>query len=169
MKKFCAFPIAISMLAGMIWAHDQLRGTAKAAVAAGEVEIEFGRPMFREEHLAAVEPGLVWRMGADAPTTLTTSVKLKNGDSVIPPGEYALLARFEGDDKWSLIFNSGDIRGSRREEDKDVAVVPMQLAEVDLPAEHLAIELETWGESIAVHVVWGATRLTAEFTAEPAS
>jgi hypothetical protein len=169
MKRHFAFSVGLALLAGMIWAHDQLRGTAKAAVAGGEVEVEFGRPMFREEHLAAVEPGLVWRMGADAPTSLTTSVKLKNGETVIRPGQYALLARFEGDDQWSLIVNSGDVRGSRRDEDEDVAVVPMTLAEVDFPADHLAIELETWGESVALHVVWGATRLSAEFAAEPAS
>lgn len=169
MKKCYALPVAIGLLAGLIWAHDQMRGTAKAAVAGGDVEVEFGRPMFREEHLSAVEPGLVWRMGADKATSMTTSVNLKNGETVIPPGRYALLARYEGEQGWSLIVNEGEVRGSRREEARDVAVVPMKAAEVDVPAEHLTIELETWGESLALHVVWGATRLSAEFAAEPAS
>ena len=56
------------------------RGSAEATVGSAEVSIEYGRPSLQgRDMLGQATDGMVWRLGADASTTLTTSGDLDFG------------------------------------------------------------------------------------------
>ena len=71
--------------------HGNEHGHATAQVGDGTVSVDYHRPMANgRDLLSMIQAGSYWRMGADSPTTLTTEVDLKFGDTTVPKGEYVL-------------------------------------------------------------------------------
>ncbi len=78
--------------------------------AAGQVAIDYGRPVWRKEYNDAARfdtmtRGKVWRMGSNYWTILDTNLPLSIGGKKVPIGLYYLgLHRSEEGSEWSLAF-----------------------------------------------------------------
>ena len=52
-------------------AHGNERGAVKATIGSATVTVDYGRPMLKGRDLMKmIQPGDVWRIGSDAPTTI---------------------------------------------------------------------------------------------------
>ena len=116
--------------------------------------------------LGMIKPGMEWRMGADAATTIDTEADLTVGSVTVPKGKYTIIAKNIGPDQWSLIFSSDTaIRGTKRDAAKDVATVPMSAGKNAESVEHMNIELKPAGAAGAGFMLtWGMTSLAVNFT-----
>ena len=99
--------------------------TAKATVGGANISIEYGRPYLRGRKIMGglVPYGRVWRTGADAATTLTTSKDLVIGGTTVPAGKVTLYT-LPGEDQWKLILNKQTGQwGTEYDQSKDLARV----------------------------------------------
>ena len=108
------------------------------------VSISYGRPYLRERVVGeSVEPmgNMVWRLGADEATTLVTDKDMMIRDAHVPAGEYTLWAAHMGDE-FHLIVNSQTGQwGTQYDSSHDVAHIPMDVEDVDPPADQLTLSV----------------------------
>ena len=143
--------------------HSADRGLSTVKLAGGPVTVKYGRPeLGGRDMLGRAEQGMVWRLGMNQTTTLTTEVALRLGDSKVERGIYSLLAECTGVDIWQLIVNSvPELRGSNRDPAKDVAVVALQTSEVKPSIEILTLSLKRTSDTSAeFSIEWGNRKLT---------
>jgi len=102
--------------------------------------------------------GKVWRLGADAATTLTTDADITIGDLHVPQGVYTLYV-LASKDGWKLIVNKQTGQwGTEYDQSQDLGRVSMKTANVS-PVETLKITLRSTGASAgALDITWGATQ-----------
>jgi hypothetical protein len=83
---------------------------AQTNSAAGQVAIDYGRPVWKKEYndtakFDAMTRGKIWRMGSNYWTILDTNLPLSIGGKKVPIGLYYLgLHRSEEGSEWSLAF-----------------------------------------------------------------
>jgi DUF2911 family protein len=136
------------------------RGRPVLELGGNKIEVNHGRPGLRGRNPEAlIQPGQVWRMGANDPTTLSTQSGLKFGDKVIPAGKYILQAKYVAGQKWQLLIQS--------EAGETIAEVPFNLQRLDKPVEYLTINLEKKDKGGRLVLQWGTLALAADF--QPAS
>jgi hypothetical protein len=163
-RAFLTGSLALLVVPALVVGHGNERGVITAQLGGGKLTIEHGRPMAKgRDVMSLIKPGSYWRMGADAATTLTTEVDLMVGGQRVPKGKYTLLAHFLEGGKWSLVVAEGATLPSWQPT-KVVGEVGGSVEKID-PVEVLTIKLETQGSKGKVTVEWGASRLSAEFTA----
>lgn len=156
MRRIVLFVASIMVAGVAAAAHDGSRGTAELAVGGGKVSVEYGRPALKGRNVEElVKPGQVWRMGADAATTLTTDVALTFGDKAVQPGKYVLRAKHVENQSW-LLQLVGEDRAV-------IAEVPMKFAKSSTSEEHMAIRLESAGDGAKFVLHWGEFTLTTGF------
>ncbi|HKA21790.1 MAG TPA: DUF2911 domain-containing protein [Blastocatellia bacterium] len=138
------------------------RGHPVLELAGNKIEVNHGRPTLRGRNPEAmIQPGQVWRMGANDPTTLSTQGDLKFGDKVIPAGTYVLQAKLVEAKKWNLLIQS--------EAGSTVAEVPFSLQTTDKSVEALTITLEKKDKGGRMILTWGTLALSADFQSVPKS
>lgn len=81
---------------------------------AGKVEIKHGSVRFRPELYEQARPGMIWRMGSNAATTVETAAALVWANGVVFPGKYDLNARMNDAASWDLIFHRDGRRWQRQ-------------------------------------------------------
>jgi hypothetical protein len=145
--------------------HGNEHGNTSAQIGQGEVSVEYHRPLAKGRDLMSmVQPGIYWRMGADAATMLTTEVDLNFGGTTIAKGEYALSAYFADTESWSLVLSKSP--GRRGAKPADIlAEAPGTLGRTDAPVEAMTIELSGQGSKGTLVLEWGNSRLSIDFTA----
>jgi hypothetical protein len=132
------------------------RGRPVLQLAGNKVEVNHGRPTLRGRNPEEmIQPGQVWRMGANDPTTLSTQGDLKFGDKVIPAGTYVLQAKLVQPKKWNLLIQS--------EGGSLVAEVPFTLQSLDKPVEALTITLDKKDNGGRMVLQWGTLSLAVDF------
>ena len=132
------------------------RGRSVLQLGSNKIEINHGRPSLRGRNPEAlIQPGQVWRMGANDPTTLSTQESLKFGDKVIPAGKYNLQAKFVEAQKWHLLIET--------ESGGTLAEVPFSLQRLDKSVELLTIALEKKDKGGRLILQWGTLALAADF------
>lgn len=108
------------------------------------IKIDYGQPHARGRAVAGAleaDLGKVWRLGANAATTLTTDVDLVLGGTAIPKGTYALFAETTPG-AWKLIVNKGMPENAMEPSASDVvARVPLTSRTLSAPLESLTIWL----------------------------
>jgi len=165
-KRF-SLPSAVGMLALLAVnaiAHGNERGTTKATIGAATVAIDYGRPMLKGRDLAKmIQPGDVWRIGADAATTIESDADLEFGGTRVPKGKHILLAHYIGPGKWSLVVSSRP--ASQYDPGAKLAEVPMELQESKDPVEEVTIHLSAKGGQGVIEIAWGTMRLAGSFSA----
>ena len=83
------------------------RGRPSLQLGSNKIDVNHGRPSLQGRNPEAmIQPGVVWRMGADDPTTLSTQAALKFGEKVVPAGQYILQAKLVEAGKWHLLIQS---------------------------------------------------------------
>ena len=122
------------------------------------ISITYGRPYLKDRVVGeSVEPmrDQWWRLGADEATTLTTDTDIMLGGTHVPAGEYTLFAQQMGDE-FHLILNSETGQwGLSYNPEHDLAHIPMEVAELDPPAEQLTLSVDEsnlgfeWGQMAA--------------------
>lgn len=159
-----AFAVALGLAAAPALAQSP-RGTAEGTVGGAMVTVDYGRPSLAgRDMLSRIEDGMVWRLGADQATTLTTSAALEIGGASLAAGSYSLFARKTADG-WMLLVNSATGQwGTEHESAKDVAEVPLSVSSGD-SVEQFTISIEEHGGSQMLHFAWGETTLMAPVSA----
>ncbi|MEK6285569.1 MAG: DUF2911 domain-containing protein [Acidobacteriota bacterium] len=132
------------------------RGRPVLQLGTNKIEVNHGRPgLGGRNPEAMIQPGIVWRMGADDPTTLSTQASLRFGEKVIPAGKYILQAKLVEPQKWHLLIQS--------EGGSPVAEVPFSLQKLDKAVEYLTISLEKKDKDGRLTLQWGTLALAADF------
>ena len=143
-------------------AHGAERGSAKATINGAHITIDYGRPMLRgRDMLAQLKPGQLWRIGADAPTTLESDKDLDFGGTVVPKGKHILLAKLVEPGKWTLVFSSKSV--FQYEESAKIAEVPLTFEEANDSDEMVTLKLTDQDGSGVLEIAWGKMRLTTSF------
>lgn len=165
-RLLAAFLLSAALAAPSAFAQANPRGTAEATVGGATVSIEYGRPSLNgRDMLGMAEDGMVWRLGADQSTTLTTSGDLDFGGVAIPAGAYSLFARKSGDG-WVLLVNSQSGQwGTEHDPSLDIAEIPLMVHGGQM-REQFTVVLGGGGGDGMVHFEWGETVLMATFTAD---
>ena len=154
----------LALVAGDLIAHGNERGTAKAVIGSATVTIDYGRPMLKGRDLMKmIQPGEVWRIGSDAPTTIESDADLDFGGTRVPKGKHILLAHYIEPGKWSLVVSSKS--ASQYEPGAKLAEVPMEVQESKAPEEEVTIQLSPKGSQGVIEIAWGTMRLTGSFSA----
>lgn len=168
MKKFNRLIISLVTVGLLVFtalpslAHGQNRGEAKATIGSAKVAIEYGRPSLKGRDLSKmVRPGQLWRMGADAPTTLDSDAELDFGGSRVPKGKNILLARLIEPGKWSLVVSTKS--AFQYEPGAKIAEVPLEVQNGKDLVEQLTIQVSSKGGRGIIEIAWGTSRLLASF------
>lgn len=144
---------------------------AQTDSAAGQVAIDYGRPVWRKEYndsarFDAMTRGKIWRMGSNYWTILDTELPLSMGGKKIPPGLYYLgMHRSEEGSEWSLAFIDPARARKARLDAFQIEKAPVEfeahMASVDkaeTPTEKLTITLSYPKDDIkrvTMRVAWG--------------
>jgi hypothetical protein len=162
LRMLLAFGFVMSAVP--LLAHGQDRGEAKLTLGGKAIVVEYGRPALNKRDVwkdltAQLPVGNVWRMGANAATTIKTDADLQFGSVTVPKGHYTLGAKRVDEKKWALQFKGGD--------GAVVAEAPLAQAPVKgEKVEHFTIELRGDKNAGEFEMKWGDTALKAPFTAK---
>jgi hypothetical protein len=133
-----------------------------ASIAGKNVTIEYNAPSARERK---VEGGLIsyseiYRMGADAATTLTTEADLMIGDLKVPKGVYTLYLQAKESGDWQLVVNKQTKQwGTVYNQDQDLGRTAMKVTKLGAPVETFKITLTPKGPlGATLTVEWGHTK-----------
>ncbi len=151
--------VLLAVASVTIFAHGNEPGRTALAVSGGEVVIDYVAPALKGRDLMAMlkQPGAnPWRLGADAPTTLTTPVRLKFGEGVLSRGKYVLRAYLDDHGSWWL-----QAYDSNREE---VGKLAMTSSNEKESKEHLEIVLSGAADAASLHIQWGTLALQGQLS-----
>jgi len=159
MKRTALVASFLALAAVPAFAHAAPRGEAKALLAGKAVSIDYGRPsLMGRDALSLATPGEPWRMGADAPTALTTGVDLSFETAAVPKGSYILTAT--KDDKGGWTLNVRD----KVDRKNVIANVPLAASTLTESVEMFTIELKGEKDKGTFTMSWGTTAFSASFT-----
>lgn len=155
---------SISIVARTGLAHGAERAQAKATVGGAHVSVDYGRPLLKgRDPLTLLKPGQVWRIGADASTTIESDKDLVIGGTKVPKGKHILLAQLVEPGKWALVVSSKP--WNQFEAGAKIAQTPLALAESTDPVEMVTIHLSEKGGAGVIEITWGKMRLSGSFKA----
>ena len=97
---------------------------------------------------------MVWRLGADRPTNLTTPVALQFDGALIQPGKYVLKARLDDKSAWWLEISAGTTAAG---------TVALKKSEAGASEAHLKITLTGTPKAATLKVLWGTQLLETNF------
>jgi hypothetical protein len=152
--------LVLTALAGLAAGQD--RGETKATIGNANISIEYGRPSLKgREPLKLLEPGKLWRIGSNAPTTITSDVDLDFGGTRVAKGKHILLARLAEPGKWTLVVSTKNV--FQYEPSAKLAEIPMEFKQDKESIEQVTITLTNKGGRGVIEVAWGTLRLLASF------
>ena len=125
--------------------------------------MDYGRPSLKgRDMFGQAGVGMVWRLGSEAATTITTEGDLVIGNETVPAGAYTLFAQKTGEG-WSLLVNSETGQsGLAHNPDKDTFSAPLTLKKADSSVEMFTITLMADGMNGTLKMQWGQTVLATE-------
>ncbi len=142
--------------------HDGQAGSPHVLVewdvSGATISIAYGRPLLKGRTVGdSVEPleGLIWRLGADEATTLTTDRDLMLGTAHVPAGEYTLWTIATGGVTELIVSSETGQWGTEYDESLDLGRTLMTVGTLDTPAEQLILHIEDsvlrfeWGAKVA--------------------
>ncbi len=95
-----------------IWTAFLLLGPALApdtaelkAKPGGKVTIKYGAPTWRPEWEDQIVEGMIWRLGSNPPTTISTQPGLIFDDAIVFPGDYNLGIICRSAEAWDLVVH----------------------------------------------------------------
>jgi hypothetical protein len=167
--KTTSFFLFALVASPMAFAQKNPRATSKIDLAGKFIMIEYGRPSLKgRDILAMIEPGKVWRMGADKSTTFTSDARLSFGKTTVPDGSFSLWLKKVGDRSFELVFNKQTgVWGTQYAGSiDDVASVPMTFSEGSESVEVFTLSLARGAKANAGELTlqWGKATLKAPFT-----
>ncbi|HEU4563590.1 MAG TPA: DUF2911 domain-containing protein [Gemmatimonadaceae bacterium] len=124
--------------------------SVRAAIGGATIAIDYSRPAKRGRAVfgGIVPWGQVWRTGANAATTFTTSRDVEIGGTLVPAGSYTLFT-IPTQQGTTLIVskrtkgeNGQPLWGTEYQDDMDLARIPMSTTTLAAPVEQFEIAVE---------------------------
>jgi hypothetical protein len=169
-RLFATLALGLGVLALVARVNAQPPGsphdTVKATVGGASISIEYGRPYMRGRKIVGslVPYDHVWRTGADAATTLSTSKDLVIGGAAVPTGKVTLYT-LPAEAGWKLIINKQTGQwGTEYDQAQDLARVDLTRKALSAPVDQLTIAIEPAGSGGVLKISWETTELTVPFT-----
>jgi hypothetical protein len=140
--------------------------SAETAMTLGgkNVTIEYNAPSARNRKVEGelISYHEIYRMGADAATTLTTETDMKIGDLNVPKGVFTLYLQAKESGDWQLVVNKQTKQwGTVYNQDQDLGRTAMKLTKLSSPVETFKITLTPRGPVAGeLTVEWGHTKAT---------
>jgi len=154
--------VSLALAVGDVRAHGNEHGEAKATIGNAKVTISYNRPALKGRDLTKmIQPGDLWRLGADIPTTIESDADLDFGGTRVPQGKHILLARYVEPGKWTLVVSSKD--RFHYEPSARIAEEPMEFENGKDPTDALTIQLSNKGGRGVIEIAWGTLRLVGAF------
>ena len=152
----------VGLAATFALAHNP-RGKVEADFAGKAVTVDYGRPSLNgRDMLSQISPGMVWRLGSENATTISSEGSLMFGAAMIPAGSYSLFAE-KTEDGWNLLVNSETgLSGLARDPEKDILSTPLRVETEAESAEMFTITLTANGMNGAMKMQWGEMALVAD-------
>ena len=165
-KKFylglVGFAAVVCTAAAIAVAHGNEIGKAEATIGHAKVTISYGRPLLKGRDInKLIQPGQMWRIGADVPTTIESDADLDFGGTQVPKGKHVLLARLSAPGQWSLVVSSAPV--NHYEPSAKLAEEPMTVEQGKDSVEDLTINLTNNSGQGTIEISWGTQRLLASF------
>jgi len=142
----------------------------EGTTAVPKIRLDWGQPHLRGRtlHTETLVPyGELWRLGANATTTLTTDLDLMFGNAHLTKGRYALFA-MPTREGWTLVIQKDAGQGIGDYDAKDdVARVPLRVRTMATPVEGLTMWLVPASSGLRgeLRIVWGSTELSTDWMA----
>lgn len=143
------------------------RDTVTAAVGSANISIDYSRPSRRGRQIfgSVVPWNQVWRTGANAATTMTTTGNLTIGGAPVPAGTYTIFT-LPAEQGTQLIINSQTGQwGTVYDPARDVARVPMTRENLSSPVEQFTIDIVPSAGGAQLQLSWDRMRFTAPISA----
>ena len=174
---FSAAVLAASALLSAATGNRQVTNNPKSPTAetsmtlAGKtVTIEYNAPSARGRQVEGelIPYNGIYRMGADAATTLTTDVDLTIGTLKVPKGVYTLYLQAKENGDWQLVVNKQTKQwGTTYNQNQDLGRTAMKVTKLSSPMETFKINLASRGSTSGeLTVEWGHTKASVSVTAE---
>lgn len=160
-------PLLMVLLLAQSDLHAQRnpRATARLEKGGQFVMVEYGRPSLKgRDMLAQLQPGKVWRMGADKSTTLTCSSSISFGKISVPQGSYSLWLKKVEDKNFQLVVNKTTGQwGTEHDMLADFASIPLTMSQNSESVEQFTINFKETPKGGDMELLWGTTVLKASF------
>lgn len=129
------------------------------------IAITYGRPSLKGRALSSFDWwGREWRTGADERTRLETSRALRFGSLEVPAGAYGIYTR-TGEGPWDLIVSkAANGWGVPYPQGQDLGRAPMRVGTAPAAAELLTFSIDDTPAGATLHIDWGTTRASIDFT-----
>lgn len=140
--------------------HETVAWTIDGA----KIQLTYGRPYLKGRTLATLAPeGKVYRLGADAATTLVSDKPLMFGSVMVPAGTHTLYALPEAGG-WKLIVNKQTGQwGTDYAADQDLGRVDMKAEKLPKAVEQLTIALDDTPNGGVLKVQWADQSFSVPF------
>jgi len=169
MKRTMIFPLSVLMALLFVQTDLQAqrnpRATARFEKGGQFVIVEYGRPSLKgRDMFGQLQPGKVWRMGADKSTTLTCSSNLSFGKVSVPQGSYSLWLRKIDDKNFQLVVNRTTGQwGTEHDMLADFASIPLTMTQASESVEQFTISFKEAAKGGDMELLWGKVVLSASF------
>lgn len=129
------------------------------------VQIDYSRPSMRSRKIfgGLVPYDQVWRTGANAATSLKTSVDLMIGGTKVPKGSYTIYS-LPGMNSWQLIINKQTGQwGTEYNQAQDLARIPMKVSQRSSGLEMFTISFDKMGgDAATLKLEWENTTASVD-------
>jgi hypothetical protein len=132
----------------------------QATLGPATIEITYSQPAARGREIwgGLVPYGEVWRTGANAATSFTTSRDLMIGDQRVPAGSYTLWSTFTADSATLVINSQTGQWGTQYDMEQDFVRVPLERETLDEPVERFTIDIVETDAGGALQLTWDDAR-----------
>ncbi len=156
-----------------VYPNAEILGTSP-----GQFAIQYGQPAWNPAYEAQLEsmPGTIMRFGKDFWSTLDSSLALTMADTSVPEGYYYIALGCEDVGEFTLnLYQPAAVRKLHLDAVQSDRLtipaikIPLELEELDRPAEKLSIEFKRVGESLTaamLEITWGPFLLKAPLSTE---
>jgi hypothetical protein len=141
------------------------RGTAEVTIKGKKISIDYGRPSLKGRDIfSMIQPGMVWRLGMNQATQITTDADLMVAGTEVKAGKYTLWAKKTGADSWVLAFHpKTGVWGEPPLKEGYIAELPLKTEKTNDSAEQLTIALADVKGKANIKVHWGSAALVGTF------
>ena len=166
--------IALVMFVGMPYMKEQTKKNSPQVTNAYtkngmDLSVTYSSPSKKDRVIFGelVPYDVVWRTGANEPTTFTTGSDIKVIDKTLPAGTYSFWTK-PGKESWEVIFNSeiadwgvtilSGGKETTRNPETDVVIIQVPVERTSSIQEKLNIGFEE-GEQVYLIVSWDQTKI----------
>jgi Protein of unknown function (DUF2911) len=171
MRKTLITATAVLLTAAVALAQEPKKplsppAKAEAKIAGKDITIKYNAPSKRGRVIMGelVPYGQVWRTGANAATTLTTTADVMIGAIHVPAGTYTLFT-IPGEKEWTLIVNKQTGQwGTNYDQTQDLGRTKLAVKSLKTPVETFAIAVKRTKENQGVlSFTWDKTEASVPF------